>query len=376
MNGMMKVERPVLELIGHIETRYMSEIHRPAGSGIDKHYIDAMAAAHEFAGYDRALVGTASNLADSTQVIAYVGSKFKSLKFLLSHRPGFMAPTVAARMIATLDQFTDGRVQVHMITGGSDGEMQRDGDFLPKDDRYARCSEYIEVMKKVWTSDDPFDHDGLYYKVRQNFSTVKCAQHPHVPISSAGASAAAFEMTARHASVYALWGETLAQTRETIANVRAALAAAGRTDPIEFSVSLRPILGRTHEEAWERAARILKKVKEHAAQGGVRIDQKAEIQAEGHKRLQMAAKERPVQDKCLWTEVTAVAQAQGNTSALVGAPEEVADAIMDYYDLGVTKFLLRGFDPLEDVLDYGRNLIPLLRSEVAARSRKSGMRVG
>jgi alkanesulfonate monooxygenase len=41
---------------------------------------------------------------------------------------------------------------------------------------------------------------------------------------------------------------------------------------------------------------------------------------------------------------------------------------MAYYDLGVTTFLIRGFDPLEDAIDYGRHLIPLVRREAARRA--------
>ena len=72
-------------------------------------------------------------------------------------------------------------------------------------------------------------------------------------------------------------------------------------------------------------------------------------------------------DKRLWTAVAAATGAKGNTTALVGTPEQVAEALLDYYDLGVTTFLIRGFDPLEDAVDYGRELIPLVRDEVARR---------
>jgi alkanesulfonate monooxygenase len=59
--------------------------------------------------------------------------------------------------------------------------------------------------------------------------------------------------------------------------------------------------------------------------------------------------------------------ASGNSTGLVGTPEQVADALLDYYDLGVTTFLIRGFDPLEDAVAYGRDLIPLVRELVAQR---------
>ena len=61
-----------------------------------------------------------------------------------------------------------------------------------------------------------------------------------------------------------------------------------------------------------------------------------------------------MRDKRLWTEIAKLTGAQGNSTSLVGTPEQVVDSLLDYYDLGVTKFLFRGFDPLEDAADHVR----------------------
>ncbi|MBN3830045.1 LLM class flavin-dependent oxidoreductase, partial [Burkholderia sp. Ac-20384] len=90
-------------------------------------------------------------------------------------------------------------------------------------------------------------------------------------------------------------------------------------------------------------------------------------QSEGARRLLAAADRGSRVDKRLWTEIAKLTGARSNSTALVGTPEQVADALLDYYDLGVTTFLIRGFDPLEDAIDYGRELIPRVRSAVAAR---------
>ena len=79
-------------------------------------------------------------------------------------------------------------------------------------------------------------------------------------------------------------------------------------------------------------------------------------------------------DKRLWTPIAAAVGGAGNTTALVGTPEQVAEAMLDYYDLGVTTLLIRGFDPLADALAYGRELIPLVRTEVARRDREHAAR--
>ncbi len=124
---------------------------------------------------------------------------------------------------------------------------------MTKEQRYARTDDYIEVLKKTWTSTAPFDHRGPYYEVRDSFSAVKPLQQPHLPVFFGGASDEAIRVAGKHANVYALFGETLAGVNETLSKVRASAAANGRQDEISFSLSLRPILGRTEEEAWNRA---------------------------------------------------------------------------------------------------------------------------
>ncbi|MCM3310786.1 LLM class flavin-dependent oxidoreductase, partial [Streptococcus oralis] len=153
------------------------------------------------------------------------------------HRPGFTAPTLAARQIATLDQFSRGRLAVHFISGGSDSEQQRDGDFLDHDARYARTDEYLGILRRIWTDTQPFDHDGAHYRFKQGFSEVKPFQQPHVPIYFGGASEAALAVAGKHADVYALWGESLDQVRDLTTRVRAEAAKHGRQ--VRFSVSFR-----------------------------------------------------------------------------------------------------------------------------------------
>ena len=358
-----------LEVLGLISTQYASEIHAPSGAGIDKSYLGALALAHENGNFDRVLIGYHSSAPDGFQVAAYAATKTTRLKFLLAHRPGFVAPTLAARQLATLDQFSDGRLAVHIITGGSDDEQARDGDFLTKEQRYARTDDYLDVLKKTWSSTAAFDHEGPYYTVRDSFSAVKPLQKPHLPVFFGGASDDAIRVAGKHADVYALFGETLAGVAETLDKVRASAAAHGRQDRIGFSLSLRPILGRTEEEAWNRAQRILVEAKALKERGTASLFRSAKNESTGSQRLQQTANGGAIRDKRLWTEVAKLTGAQGNSTSLVGTPEQVVEALLDYYDLGINKFLFRGFDPLEDAIDYGRNLLPLLRESVAKRER-------
>lgn len=355
-----------LEIIGLVSTQYGSETHAQTGPVIDKSYVGAIALAHENAKFDRVLIGYSSASPDGFQVAAYAATKTERLKFLLAHRPGFVAPTLAARQLATLDHFTDGRLAVHIITGGSDDEQARDGDFLSKDERYARTDEYLDIVKKTWTSSTPFDHEGKYYRLRDNVSGVRPLQQPHLPVFFGGSSDAAIRVAGKHADVYALWGETLEGVRETLQRVKAAAAEHGREDKIRFSLSLRPILARTEEEAWDRAKRILAEAQALREGGALPFFRRSKSQAVGSQRLLNTAGGGAVRDKRLWTEIAQLTGAQGNSTSLVGTPEQVVESLLDYYDLGVTKFLFRGFDPLEDAIDYGRHLLPLFRQAVAA----------
>lgn len=358
-----------VEFIGMIQSRKVSEIHPAQGPAVDRDYVRAFAQAHEQAGFDRILVPLSSTGVDPIITIAYAASVTERIHFMLAHRPGFVAPTVAARQLATLDQFTGGRLAVHYISGGSDAEQRRDGDYLDHDERYERTDEYLGVLRRVWTADRPFDHQGKHYRFEGAGSEVKPVQQPHIPVFFGGASEAALRVAGKHADVYALWGESLAQVREIVARVRAEAAQHGRT--VRFSLSLRPILGATEDEAWARADRILEQTRALKSQdaGGRAQGYNAggPQQSVGARRLLAAAGDGVRTDKRLWTAIAKEIGGRSNSTALVGTPAQVAESLLDYYDAGITTFLIRGFEPLEDAADYGRELIPLTRQLVAER---------
>jgi alkanesulfonate monooxygenase len=354
-----------VEFIGYTGSGNASEIHPPSGPAIDREWIKKVAQAHEAGGFDRVLVAQHSTGPDSQIVVSYAAAHTQKLGFLLAHRPGFEGPSLAARKLASIDNFSEGRLAVHIITGGADAEMQRDGDFLSKDERYQRTDEYLSIVRNVWTSEKPFDHEGKYYHYKGAFSEVKPVQKPHIPVYFGGSSEIAIDIAGKHADVYAFWGEPLAAAEQTIRQVRASAAKHSRR--IRFSLSLRPILAATEDAAWARAKRIRERTIELREKAGLATTGHAPPNV-GSQRLLEAAALGERLDKRLWTGVAAVTGAQGNSTALVGTPEQVADALLDYYDLGITTFLIRGFDPLEDAIDYGANLLPLVRKLVANRN--------
>ncbi|OAI42894.1 alkanesulfonate monooxygenase [bacterium SCGC AG-212-C10] len=354
-----------VEFVGMIGARAGSETGGPnmsiIGGAVDRDYLKAFAQAHEDAGFDRVLVGYGSTGADGFAIMGYAAAHTERLGFLLAHRPGFVQPTLAARKLATHDQLTGGRLAVHIITGGSDEDLQRDGDWLDKDDRYRRTDEYLDIVRKVWTSERPFDFEGTYYRIKGAYSDVKPVEGS-LPIYFGGASDIALEVGARRADTWATWGEPIASIRNEIDRVQTLAAQYDRKPNV--SVSFRPILASTEEKAWERAYDILEKVQVGRKGLPPRVPQNA-----GSQRLLQFAEEGDVLDKRLFTAIAKATGAQGNSTALVGTPDQVAESLLDYVAAGVTTLLIRGFDPLEDAIDYGRDLIPMVRAEAAKRER-------
>jgi len=353
-----------VEFIGYVSHQESSEIHLPQGPAVNPPYIAAVAQTHEYGGFDRVLIAHSSASPDGFQIASFVVQQTRRLGILLAHRPGFVAPTLAARQLATLDHFSAGRAAVHVISGGDDTEQHRDGDYLNHDERYARTDEYLDVVKRAWTSETPFDHEGAYYRVTGHKSQIRPLQQPHLPVYFGGSSDAAIAVAGKHADVYALWGESLAQVAETIARVRAAAALHGREKRIRFSLSLRPIIASTEDAAWARAESILARARDVVSRSPNFTRRPSNPQNVGSQRLLAEAAKGSVVDKRLWTGVAALTRAAGNSTSLVGTPSQVAEAMLEYHKLGVSTFLIRGFDPLEDALAYGRDLLPLVRAAV------------
>jgi alkanesulfonate monooxygenase len=355
-----------VEMIGWIAPRVSSEVIPPSGPPLDANVIAETARIHERAGFDRVLIGYFSDSPDGFLVGAHAASVTDRLRLLLAHRPGFVAPPVAARKLATLDQMSNGRLAVHIIAGGSDVEQAKDGDWTDHDARYRRCAEYLSLLRRTWTEPAPFNHEGEFYRTRGTYSEVRCRQQPHIPIYGGGGSDAAIGALAPHVDVFMLWGEPLRDTAFFMDRVRREAAINGRNP--SFSLSTRPILAATEGAAWDRARAILDRVLIN--RGGVPAPQRQNI---GSKRLLQAASEAEVHDTCLWTSLAVATGAQGNSTALVGTPEVVAQAMLEYYKLGATSLLIRGYDPRPDAIQYGEELIPRIRELVADYDAASSM---
>ncbi|MFG3043542.1 LLM class flavin-dependent oxidoreductase [Streptomyces sp. NPDC048241] len=356
-----------VEFLGIAATNDGSETTPRSGAAFDKDYTLRLARAHEDHGWDRVLFAYGSGSPDPAPAAAYIAARTERLQLLLAHRPNVSYPTFAAKTFATLDQISDGRLTVHFITGGNDHEQGREGDTLTKDERYSRTREYIGIVKKIWTTHEAFDHEGEHYRFHDFVSDVFPVQQPRPGVSFGGSSAAAYAAGGAEADIYCLWGEPLAETAAQIEKVKAAAREAGRTDLPRIQVAFRPIIAPTEELAWEKAHRTVGAIKQRREAGLVRHRRGGAPENAGSQRLIAIAEAGERYDRALWTPTAAATGGAGNSNALVGTPETVAAALLDYYDLGVDILSARGYDLLGDAIDFGRHVIPIVREEVAKR---------
>ncbi len=352
-----------VELNGLLHHNLSAEIRPVPSSHYDMDAIRLQARLHDEGGYDRVLIANAATMPDNISVAGYVGAATERLGVMLAHRPGFIAPTMAARVLATLDHLLGGRLAVHIITGASDIELQADGDFLTKEERYARSAEYIEILRAIWTSDKPVDHEGKYFRFNGGFADVKPLQPGGVPVYFGGMSPAALDVAARYADTFATLSDTVAGMKEVVDIVRPAAAAHGR-DP-RFLMSIRLVVEDTEEAAWKRADELREIIA--ASMPKLESNKLAASAAAGFQRTAELAQRGDRLERCFWNGINQLRGGQSNSGTLVGTPEQLVDALMDYYDVGVNAFIVRGFDPLTDIERIGKQILPAMRERVAKR---------
>lgn len=356
------------EFISMTFTNASNEISPAIDPTIDPAFLVRYARALDDYGFDYTLVPYASSSFDPFTIGATIAAHTKNIKIIIALRPNTLYPTVAAKALATLDQLSGGRVVVHFIAGGSDAEQSSEGDFLGKEERYARLEEYIGILRRAWTSAEPFDFEGTYYRFKQFRNAVRPVAGT-IPVSVGGSSDAAYRVGGAQADIFGLWGEPLAETREQIARIHAEAARAGRIDRPRIWVTFRPIVAETDELAWSKAHRTLDALNANRAKGLGKAPAAAPRPANvGSQRLLAIAARGDVHDRALWYPTVTATNASGASTALVGSPRTVADAILDYVDLGAELISIRGYDNLNDAIDYGRYVLPLVRDGLNARA--------
>ncbi|RQO54387.1 alkanesulfonate monooxygenase, FMNH(2)-dependent [Variovorax sp. KBW07] len=353
----------------HGDSRYLgtSEGARP----IDLAYLQQIAGAADNLGYEGVLIPTGRSCEDPWVIASSLIGSTKKLKFLVAVRPGLHQPSLAARMAATFDRLSGGRLLVNLVTGGDQAELEGDGVYLDHASRYEQSAEFIRIWREILARShdgESLDFEGKHLSVKGAKLLYPPVQKPYPPVWFGGSSAAAHDLAAEQVDAYLTWGEPPAEVAKKLADVRARAEKQGRK--VEFGIRLHVIVRETEDAAWKAAEELISRVDDdtviRAQAAFARMDSEgqrrmAALHAGGAKRSRAELEISPN----LWAGVGLVRGGAG--TALVGDAKTVAARIEEYAALGLDKFILSGYPHLEEAYRFAELVFPLLSRKAQAR---------
>jgi alkanesulfonate monooxygenase len=350
----------------HGDSRYLGTAE--GARQADHAYFQQVAQAADTLGYEGVLLPTGRSCEDPWVVAASLIPVTRRLKFLVAVRPGLHQPGLAARMAATFDRLSGGRLMINLVTGGDRAELEGDGVFLDHAARYEQSAEFIRIWREVIArshTGESFDYEGQHLAVRGAKLLYPPVQRPYPPVYFGGSSEAAHQLAAEQVDTYLTWGEPPADVARKVADVRARAARAGRT--VRFGIRLHVIVRETDAEAWRAAEDLISRLDDatvaRAQSTFAKMDSEgqrrmAALHAGGNRRSRADLEISPN----LWAGVGLVRGGAG--TALVGDPQTVATRIREYADLGLDTFVLSGYPHLEEAYRFAELVFPLLPERV------------
>lgn len=352
----------------HGDSRYLGTSKGARAATLD--YFKQIAIAADSLGYEGVLIPTGRSCEDSWVIASALIDATRRLKFLVALRPGLVAPAQSARMAATLDRLSGGRLLVNLVTGGDAEELAGDGQFLSHAERYEESAEFIRIWREILArshSGEAYDFEGKHLQVKGAKLLYPPVKQPYPPVFFGGSSEPAHELAGEQVDTYLTWGEPPAAVAEKIADVRARAARHGRT--LSYGIRLHVIVRETEDEAWRAAAELVSQLDEATVAAAQR--KFAQMDSVGQRR--MAELHQGKFDKTnvragleispnLWAGVGLVRGGAG--TALVGNPQQVADRIKEYAELGLEYFVLSGYPHLDEAHRFAELVFPLLPLEV------------
>lgn len=321
----------------------------------DPAYFREIAQAVDRLGYSGVLIPTGVACEESFILAANLAAHTENLKFLVAIRPGVASPAYYARLAATLDRVSNGRLLLNIVVGGSAQELAGDGIFLPHDERYDHADEFFQVFNKLIETGSAH-LDGKYIQAHNAELGLPPVQEPRPPIYFGGSSDAAIDFSAGIIDKYLTWGEPPAQVAEKIAKVRKASAAVGRD--VSFGIRLHFIVRETDEEAWEAADRLISKLSDETIAAAQEVFLK---NSDSVGQARMVALHGGRRDKLevspnLWAGIGLVRSGAG--TALVGSPKTIAARLREYQDIGIDTVIASGYPHLEEAYRVSELLFP------------------
>lgn len=358
----------------HGDSRYLGTSEGAREVNLD--YLQQIARAADQLGYWGVLTPTGRSCEDPWVVTSSLIAVTRRLRFLVALRPGLHQPALAARMAATFDRLSHGRLLINLVTGGDPAELAGDGVTSSHADRYAAAEEFIHIWREIMSRSHDgrlFDFDGKHLSVTGAKLLYPPVQAPYPPIWFGGSSAPAHALAAKHADTYLTWGEPPELVAPKFDDVQTQARAQGRQ--LGFGVRLHVIVREREEDAWAAADKLISRLDDETVQRAQAA--LARMDSEGQRRMaalhgkgQARSREALEISPHLWAGVGLVRGGAG--TAIVGNPEQVAAKLREYEAAGASTFILSGYPHLEEAWRFAELVFPLLDLDHDTNARLPG----
>ena len=296
-------------------------------------------------------------LAETWTTATALAAVTSRIRFLIAVRPGFIALGLFAQMAAALHQISNGRIDINIVPGGIQNDFERVGEESTHETRYERAEEFIAACRKLWTQPGPVDFDGGHYRLRDAYCAPQPGQRgPRFYLG--GASPRALGLSGRQADVHLSWIEPLDDTARRNQEVLAEFGKAGRTPELGLRTHL--VVRDTEADAWDAADQLIahadpavKAQRQAAIAGTPMVGQQAQARQAANHRV----------GPRLWNGLSEVRVNCG--TAIVGTPQQAADTLHAYAQLGFREFILSGFPHVEECQRIASDVLPILRQKLA-----------
>ncbi len=306
------------------------------------------ARAAEQSGLESVLLSFSRYEPDTILVACAMGRATSTLKYIVAYRSGLIQPAPFVQQINTLSGLIGGRVALNIVAGSSTAEQRGYGDFLEHDDRYARAAEFLTVCKSFWHG-DRVDFDGAHYRVEGGrlHAPFQSPDRRAPEIYVSGHSPQAQSLALSHGSAWL----RLIDTPEKLAPIVAPVRERG----VEVCLRLCVICRETRDEAIAAAMAMLPDDDTERQERG--ILQRSDSQT--LKQALAAADERGWMNRNLYAGL--VPYYGSSSITLIGSAAELAEQFIEYKKIGVTQFIIAGWPKLDEMLVFGREVLPLVR---------------